>query len=671
MANAQPTWTAGAHSVEQLAGNGWFSFSVPKGIVGASVGIGQGDLTTKPEEPTHALRFSSGGFYVAENGVQVHPAPTVLHASLPFENGDIFAIVRYGHQVYYCHDSGTGLTSVEGVPFDLPGTVIYTSSLALMEGAVILDAALLAGGDRIDDAACVQMVGVAMHMEPLELSASEASGAQALLRFESMALRCGVGSGARIEMEPLQLRAADVARNGADLSFEPMTLEIGEGVLGVRGTYLHMGPMTVTASGVGMSTDRANLAMRPLALFAAESDCAEVRVEMAGLAAFSMANGHPKQGPYFSALLPAFEAGSPLAPDTVDITDAAIASDTTYVSHYTMATDGAFASDELIAGAVSSDTLEDVAIASASVMLGTSVLLEDEALAGDELLATVSAALLQDAAWASSETLPQSVGTALLKDGALAGDAALPYAFVDVDAVALAGDAALIATIMLLEDAAIADGEVLIASLHGPALLEDGALASDELLAWTDAFALLQDTAVASEQLFMKTPGLVAWVMNTDTGAASWYDNWAFTSIAVVGDKVFAAGPDGLHVLGGDLDGAEPIDARVQFGYTEFGGYDQMGHPKPSEQKKRVPGLWFGYHAGGELQATVDTYGQGYAPHTYAMAAREADQPRNSRIVPGRGLSARYWRIAVANTHGCAFEVHSIAADVAQSTRRL
>lgn len=673
MSNIWPSWAAGAHSIEQLSGDGWFSFSVPAGIVGASVGIGASDLTTEPEEPTHALRFSAGRFYVAESGQRVHPEQSgpQVDPTLAFANGDVFAIVRHGHQIYYCHDSGAGPVSVAGVPFKLPGAVVYTSTLPALDGPIILDAALLAGGDRVDDAACVPMVGAGISMEPLQLSASETGGAQAVLRFEPMALQSGIGAGARMLMEPLQLRASEAATNGVNLLFEPMTLEVREGLQGVRGVYLYMAPMTIEASGAGMSTDRADLAMRPLALFAAESDYAEVRINMAGLAMFSVAKGHPKLGPYFKGMLPAFQPAAPQPPDTLDVEDVTLAGETLYPSHYTMVIDGAVAGETVVAGATSINLLEDVTLAGEEVMLGTSVLLIDGAVAGDELLATSSTALLIDGAIAGDELLAQSTSTVLVIDGALAGDAAMPYAFVDVEVVTLAGDAVLIASFELVEDGSIAGAELFAASLQGPALLEDGAVAGDELLAWSDSFALLQDGAIAGEQLFMKTPGLVAWVMNTDTGAVSWYDNWAFTSMAVVGGKVFAAGPDGLHILGGDLDGTDQIDARVQFGYTELGGYDNTGHPKPSDQKKRLSGLWFGYHANGELQATVETYGQGYGPHTYAMAARAAEQPRNNRIVPGKGLNARYWRVGVANTDGCAFEVHSIAAEVAQSTRRI
>lgn len=673
MADTQPTWTAGAHSIEQLPGDGWFSFSVPAGIVGASVGIGASDLTTEPEEPTHALRFSAGQFYVAESGQRAHPeqfGPQV-DPTLAFANGDVFAIVRHGHQIYYCHDSGAGPVSIAGVPFQLPGTVVYTSTLPALDGPIILDAALLAGGDRVDDAACVPMVGAGISMEPLQLSASETGGAQAVLRFEPMALQSGIGAGARMLMEPLQLRASEAATNGANLLFEPMTLEVREGLQGVRGVYLYMAPMTIEASGVGMSTDRADLAMRPLVLFAAESDCAEVRIDMAGLVMFSVSKGPPKLGPYFKGVLPAFQPAAPQPPDTLDVEDVTLAGETLYPSHYTLVADGALAGEEVIAGAFVTEDVEDGARAGDATFIRTDVLLEDGALAGDEIVALASTMLVVDGALAGETLLPQSDCFALLEDGALAGDAALPYACVDVEDGALAGDAALIATELLVEDGAFTGDEAMPDSVRAAVLLEDGAWAGDGYEHYSDVIATLEDGAVAGEQLFMKTPGLVAWVMNTDTGAVAWYDNWAFTSMAAVGGKVFAAGPDGLVVLGGDADGGDTIDARVQYGFSEFGGYDQSGQPKPSEQKKRVLGLWYGYHASGELQASVETYGQGYAPFTYAMQPRAADQPRNNRIVPGKGLNARYWRIGVSNTDGCDFEVHSISAEVAASNRRI
>ena len=60
-----------------------------------------------------------------------------------------------------------------------------------------------------------------------------------------------------------------------------------------------------------------------------------------------------------------------------------------------------------------------------------------------------------------------------------------------------------------------------------------------------------------------------------------------------------------------------------------------------------------------------------YGPYTYTMPPRSAEQPRNSRVVPGKGLNARYWRLRLSNLNGCGFELHSIGAETAESTRRI
>lgn len=659
------SWAAGAHSVERLTGDGWFSFGVPVGTVGAVVGLSVSDSTTNPREPTHGFMFESGKFYVVESGVG-------RTARSSFSSDDVFSIVRRGGTIYYCRGAAGGRHHYMGVPFDLPGEVIHESTVKEAKG-VYLDASLLMGGDRVVGAALALMQGVDVALPPMLVAAPASSTNKVDVVLEPMQTKASdsPGNGVSVVMEQLLAAAAQEVFGAVAVHFMQMQVETWDGGMDLRGVSIQMEPMGALSSGPGMSTDRVSVAFPALRVAASQGARAEVDIQFSEIGLLAYSFGTPAQGLSIVVALPAFRSGAEPPIEDGVLEDAALASDATYPSHYTVVSDGAFAADEPIAGAISTDVLEDSALAGDAVMVGTSMLLEDGALASDELPPTVSDVLLQDAAWASSEVMPQSDGAVLLEDGALASDAALPYAFVDVEVSALAGDDALIASVVLLEDEALAGDEVLTASLQGPALLEDGALVGDELASWTDAFALLQDTAVASEQLFMKTPGLVAWVMNTDTGAVSWYDNWAFTSMATVGGKVFAAGPDGLHIIGGDLDGADQIDARVQFGYTEFGGYDRDGMPKPSEPKKRVPGLWFGYHAGGELQATVETYGQGYAPYTYAMAAREANQPRNSRIVPGKGLNARYWRIAVANTAGCAFEVHSIAAEVAASTRRI
>lgn len=664
MAGINPSWSAGARSADTLNGDGWYSFSVPSGAVGVSVGLGADDTSTDPSEPTHGFLFETGVFRVVERGV----ARTLPAA---FASTDTFALVRYGARVLYCRSTNGQPVRHVGVPFALPGMVVYESLNQLPPGAVLLDAALLMGGDRVVDAECVSMVGADLRMEPMVLAASENASAWAALHMEPMALHAGIGYGADLRMEPMAMVAMDVARAMVHVAFEVMQAAAGEGATVPRGAYLQMQPPQVAASGPGQSEDRADLAMEPMALAASETTHAETRLRMEPMTSFSVALGTPIQGPRFTVVLPAFMGGGePPVEDDVLVSEA-WADEVLYPSHYTMVEEVAIVEDLPMAAGWTEALLEDGAVADELLLQSVALLLEDTAWVGDELPPTSVSVLLADLARADEALLPQSDGTVLLADQALADDSAMPFALADVEDEAVADELLQVVAIAQLDDEAWADDATQPGSVEAVTLIEDDAWADDAALAQSHSIALLGDEAMADEVLVMKTPGLVAWVMNADTGAVSWYDNWGFTDMAVVGGKVFASGPDGLVVLGGDSDGADAIDARVVYGFNEFGGYDQSGLPKPNEVKKRIPALWFGYHAAGTLQATVETYGQGYGTFRYAMQPRDAQQPRNNRILPGKGLNARYWRIGIENTNGCAFEVHSIAAEVAASSRRL
>lgn len=181
--------------------------------------------------------------------------------------------------------------------------------------------------------------------------------------------------------------------------------------------------------------------------------------------------------------------------------------------------------------------------------------------------------------------------------------------------------------------------------------------------AQTQAVAMheVSDRFALADTYIYKDPTAIAWVMNTETGAPYWYSNWQFAHMTQAGNRVFAVGPEGLVELGADTDNGEEIDAGVTYGFMDMG----------AEQKKRVDGFWFGYAADGRLSVSVETYGQGYPIYAYEMERRAADSPRNNRVIPGKGLNARYWRIGIDNIGGCDFAVDSIAADLAVSARRI
>jgi hypothetical protein len=172
---------------------------------------------------------------------------------------------------------------------------------------------------------------------------------------------------------------------------------------------------------------------------------------------------------------------------------------------------------------------------------------------------------------------------------------------------------------------------------------------------------LAVSAAEVSADVWYKDPARIAWLMNTETAAVSWYDNFDFESIAQLPGKVLAVGPDGLYELTGATDSDEQIDAAVVSGLADF----------EAAQTKRVEEMYFSYTSDGVISVTAEAYESGHAPYMYLLEQRAANVPRNSRATPGKGLWGRYWRMTIRNVAGADFEIHDASVDIAVSTRRV
>lgn len=192
-------------------------------------------------------------------------------------------------------------------------------------------------------------------------------------------------------------------------------------------------------------------------------------------------------------------------------------------------------------------------------------------------------------------------------------------------------------------------------------LLISTASGSGLALVQGDHNLLIEADASANAGVWYTDPGRKAWVMNTETTAASWYDNFDFESITQTPDGVLAVGPDGLYTLDADTDAGINIQAEVVSGLQDFG----------APQTKRMDYMYFGYTSGGQISVTPEVYESGHAPVTYFLEQRDASAPRNSRVEPGKGLFGRYWRVTIRNVAGADFEVHDTTVDIAVSNRKV
>lgn len=192
-------------------------------------------------------------------------------------------------------------------------------------------------------------------------------------------------------------------------------------------------------------------------------------------------------------------------------------------------------------------------------------------------------------------------------------------------------------------------------------LLLSTATGTSLINARTDVNTFIAATAEASSDVWYQDPEAKAWVMNTETTAVGWYDNFRFESIVSWKGRELAVGPDGVHELTGDTDNGARIDAVVASGFTDFG----------QAQTKRLDNMYFGYTSDGRLSVTAEVHESGSPPVNYFLEERDASAPRNSRVTPGKGLWGRYWRLTIKNVDGADFDVHDATVDIAVSPRRI
>lgn len=659
MTTISSSWTAGAHSIEVLQGDGWFTFSVPVGANGVSVGLVRSDESTADNEPAHGLLFASGLVRLRSHG-------WTLSTPVPYAETDVFGLARLGARVLFLRASAPGEWVRESVSgLHLPGHVIFDTP-AQLQGPLLLDAALRYTGDAVLNASIGRVAGCTVALPTLQVAASENDLQGVSLQLARARVACGVGQGASLALQPLQAVASDAARAEAHLRLPAATVGASQGEAPLVGVSIRTRNVHTYSAGVNDAGAVVHARLRPGRVLAAEADTAGGDVALPTLRL--QASGAPSGGVSFDVKLPRI-SGS-LKRSSVWVLDRARATERLMTQSWVLVHDAALAQERMAATSVGGILVRDAAIATQRVAEVPLALLRDTALGREQVSAVVDTSL-RDAALGRQQLTVQALGVLDVRDAGAARERTAVARSVDVLTTATASERLALGSTAAVHDTAWA-GEQLLAWSNAAAdvALRDAAAGTESLSSWSVGQLDVADSALADDALHMQQRALLAWVLNADTGAVAWYDNWGFVDMARVGGKVFAAGPDGLVLLGGPKDGVDDIAASVQWGYTEFGGYDDAGRPRPSEAKKRVPVVTLGYSAERPMRLGVRTYGAGQGEYHYALQPRAAMEPTNNRALLGKGLCARYWKFSVGN-QGCGdFEVRSLSADVHLSTRR-
>lgn len=268
-------WNAGAHSVTTLPQNwvGTATFEVGK-VVGAVVGF------TSSTAVSTGVRYSFSniryGLVIADGKVQVREAGVTTKTVALASGADSFEAKIDGSRIEWRKN---GVLIHKG-PFAMPGTYV-------------LDAALFAGGDAVNNPTLTDGTGdpnggtlllaaprirvagdgqgAHLRMRPLALLASENNVAQAALSLGALRTSTDAAPSAALRIKPLRVSAAEQGNNGfgvlrlADISASA-SVEGGDGTYTPSYSICTMGLLPLVSGGgiLGGGVVDGSLALRPL-----------------------------------------------------------------------------------------------------------------------------------------------------------------------------------------------------------------------------------------------------------------------------------------------------------------------------------------------------------------------------------------------------------------------
>jgi len=140
-----------------------------------------------------------------------------------------------------------------------------------------------------------------------------------------------------------------------------------------------------------------------------------------------------------------------------------------------------------------------------------------------------------------------------------------------------------------------------------------------------------------------------SWAQSTFSGGFS-----SVSSVASVGNSVYALTPTDVYQHSGEDDDGSDIDCYADIGAQEFG--DQT-------RSKFLSGLRFYGVADNGATITVTASRRGdEVTREYKMPKLYGTKDQSRLIKPARGIKAHSWRIRVANVRGGTFALRNLTA---------
>lgn len=184
-----------------------------------------------------------------------------------------------------------------------------------------------------------------------------------------------------------------------------------------------------------------------------------------------------------------------------------------------------------------------------------------------------------------------------------------------------------------------------------------------DAVAPTGIYGLLLPESLVLQDTADTNGALVAYVVNSITGAPSTYNNFNFNSFAQINNKFYGMTDAGLYELAGDDDAGVAIDSSILFGTTDL-STDAVA----TDVMKRLPVVYLGVSTAGDLVLGVTANG---ATNSYTLTASTKTSLHTGRMKLGEGVASRYWDFELTNVAGTDFTLESITLQPVALVRRV
>lgn len=680
------TWDGGARSIETLRGNGGFRVQIEAGITGVVVGFRQGPYSPEPYTITHGFRISTGRYQVTVNA-------TSVTAWRYFSETTWFTVRRIGGVTEFYVGDGT-----EEEPY---GELIHTVEDALV-GELYMTATFAQPLDRILDIERFEEpdLGSAEILVPVPTP----TGEQGLSRGGNLQVPVPTITGSQFagsmsayakpptvhaagQQWPLPVPAPTASLRTSqykiDLQVPPPevrasqgpTLEITTPVPEIRAAqwdgYIPLVGVNAIVPAPELEawsyriTNRGVAAEAPAPNLLAMGEFEPVlRAEVPRPAVLYAQGENVGGAPYIWGLLPSLE--SPRQRQTDFVRDANRITDRVVreFAPYDVAGTHARIADRARDNA--GDRVREHVHIAARIRQVT----------GDRLVAAVQLRDVVDD-WSVDylqvhARIAERVSGAQSRDDRVHDHSRIRSRYRDAVSDVLVSASTLQDSFTDISRDRVTEAATIRDRVHGNATTEDRVLAHSrirdrvaDLVVWSDS---VHEHATISDRV--RDMFGAAWVMNLESGAAWRYESYRVRAVAGVGDATFGVGPEGLLLLGGDVDAGSAIAAAVEWGVLALGPSDRAGLPTQDIRKKIVHDMWVG-SAGGDpllLEVQVTDLDNKWYPYTIPPMVRAAPQSQRAKL--GVGLRGCYWRTRIRNIDGGQLNLIDLEATVSDLTRK-